>query len=76
MDTGYGDPLIVDVGAYEFQPCPWDLNGNGFVWIIDVPLLLFSWGPCDGDCPADFDSDGYVGVLDFLDMLYHFGPCS
>ncbi|MHC4427381.1 MAG: hypothetical protein ACYS0D_02100, partial [Planctomycetota bacterium] len=70
VDTGCGDPPLVDMGAYEFQACPWDLNGNGYVWIIDVLMLLLSWGPCDGpDCPADFDGDGFVGILDFLDML-------
>jgi hypothetical protein len=79
VDTGYGDPPIVDMGAYEFQgmPCPWDLNDNGFVWIFDLLLLLFSWGPCDdpGNCQADFDSNGYVDAWDFIDLLCHFGPC-
>jgi hypothetical protein len=76
VDTGYGDPPIVDMGAYELQiPCPWDLNGNGFVWIVDLLILLFSWGPCDGNCPADFDGDGLVGVTDLLDLLCHWGPC-
>jgi hypothetical protein len=78
-DTGYGDPPIVDMGAYEFQgmPCPWDLNGNGYVWIIDFLLFLWSWGSCDdpGHCPADFDGDSHVGVMDLLDLLCHFGPC-
>ena len=48
VDTGYGEPPLVDMGAYEFQgsACPWDLNGNGFVWIFDLVLLLLSWGPC------------------------------
>jgi hypothetical protein len=79
VDTGSGDPPIVDMGAYEFQglPCPWDLNGNGFVGILDFLVLLFSWGPCDdpGNCPADFDGNGFVGVMDFLDLLCHWGPC-
>ncbi|MHC4588076.1 MAG: right-handed parallel beta-helix repeat-containing protein [Planctomycetota bacterium] len=76
VDTGYGDPPIVDMGAYEYQgpPCPWDLNGNGHVWIVDLLLLLMSWGPCD-DCPADFDGNGSVGVMDLLDLLCHWGPC-
>jgi hypothetical protein len=74
VDTGYGDPPLVDMGAYEFQACPWDLNGNGYVWIIDLLLLLCSWGPCDG-CPADFDGDGVVDVMDLLDLLCHWGPC-
>jgi hypothetical protein len=79
VDTGYGDPPVVDMGAYEFQgmPCPRDLNGNGYVWIFDLVLLLFSWGPCDdpGDCPADFDGNGCVGVTDLLELLAAWGPC-
>jgi hypothetical protein len=79
VDTGYGDPPVVDMGAYEFQgmPCPWDLNGNGYVWIFDFLLLLFGWGPCDdpGDCPADFDGNGSVGVMDLLELISAWGPC-
>ncbi|MHC4966816.1 MAG: hypothetical protein ACYTGE_18160, partial [Planctomycetota bacterium] len=70
-----GDPPIVDMGAYEYQiPCPWDLNGNGHVWAIDLLLLLMNWGPCEG-CPADFDGNGYVGVWDLLALLCHWGTC-
>jgi hypothetical protein len=57
--------------------CPWDLNDNGFVEVLDFLTLLFSWGPCDdpGNCPADFDGDGTVGVWDFLALLAWWGPC-
>jgi hypothetical protein len=71
----YSDDVAVLLNLCASEPCPWDLNGNGFVWIFDLLLLLFSWGPCDGDCPADFDGDGFVGILDFLDQIWHFGPC-
>jgi hypothetical protein len=78
-DTGQGDPPVVDMGAYEFQgmPCPWDLDGNGFVGIVDLVVLLASWGPCDdpGACPADFDGSGFVGLLDLLALLAAWGPC-
>ncbi len=45
-DTGFGDPPIVDMGAYEFQalPCPWDLDNNGSVGAGDLLLLLANWG--------------------------------
>ena len=46
-DTGNpGAPgPIVDMGAYEFQlPCPWDLDGDGNVFVTDL-LLLAANGP-------------------------------
>ena len=49
-DSGNGDPPIVDMGAYEFQglPCPWDLDGDGNVFITDLLLLLMDFGHCGG----------------------------
>ncbi|MHC4320402.1 MAG: right-handed parallel beta-helix repeat-containing protein, partial [Planctomycetota bacterium] len=76
VDTGDGDPPIVDMGAYEFQglPCPWDLDGDSNVFVTDLLMLLANWGPCDG-CPADFNDDGIVNVLDLLALIANFGPC-
>ncbi len=79
-DTGFGDPPIADMGAYEFQvvsPCPWDLDGSGDVGVKDLLFLLGTWGPCPkkGDCPADFDNSGDVGVKDLLVLLGAWGPC-
>ena len=75
-DTGFGEPPIVDMGAYEFQavPCPWDIHENGIVGMIDLLLLLDAWGPCEG-CPADVDGDGTVGLSDLLALLANWGPC-
>ena len=74
-DTGVGDPPIVDMGAYEFQPCVGDINNDGVVNVIDLLMLIGSFGPCE-DCPADLDNDGFVGVLDLLTLIGNFGPCS
>ena len=79
VDTGNGDPPIVDMGAYEFQPdetppCPWDLDANGSIGASDLLALLASWGPCKG-CPGDFDADGTVGASDLLALLANWGPC-
>ena len=78
-DTGVGDPPIVDMGAYEFQPvlCAWDLDGSGDVGVKDLLFLLGAWGPCPpkGECPADFDTSGDVGVKDLLILLGNWGPC-
>ncbi len=75
-DTGNGDAPIVDMGAYEFQgtPCPWDLNGDNIVNVLDLIELVMSFGPCE-DCPADFDDDGFVNVLDLIALIMNFGPC-
>jgi hypothetical protein len=78
-DTGLGDPPIVDMGAYEFQGCSCDLDGDGSVGVNDFLLLLAAWGPCPDpcppSCPADFNGDCEVGVGDFLELLAHWGPC-
>ena len=46
--TGNGDPPVVDIGAHELQgiSCPWDLDGNGNVGILDLLAWLANWGPC------------------------------
>ena len=77
-DTGNGDPPIVDMGAYEFEPCPADLDGSCAVGVKDLLILLGAWGPCPdppAGCPADFDFDDAVGVKDLLFLLGNWGPC-
>jgi hypothetical protein len=76
-DTGNGDPPLVDMGAYEFVPCPWDINGDCVVGASDLLSLLVNWGDCADceDCPADFDDNCVVGASDLLALLVHWGPC-
>ncbi|MEE8153455.1 MAG: right-handed parallel beta-helix repeat-containing protein [Phycisphaerales bacterium] len=67
----------VDMGAYEFVTCPWDIapvGGDCVVGAFDLLDLLFNWGPCPG-CAADFDGDDIVGASDLLAMLFNWGPC-
>ncbi len=75
IDSGSGDPPLVDMGAYEFQPptCPWDCEPvpEGTVGITDFLALLAQWG---GPGACDFDG-GNVGINDFLDLLANWGPC-
>ncbi len=75
MDTGLGDPPVVDMGAYEFQDTSCDLNGDGMVGINDFLTLLAAWGPCPDceNCQADFDADCSVGIIDFLLLLQWWG---
>jgi hypothetical protein len=78
-DTGGppDDAPYVDMGAYEFQGCSCDLDGDGNVGVNDFLDLLAAWGPCVdcNNCPADFDSDCTVGVTDFLILLGNWGSC-
>ncbi|MCH8153589.1 MAG: FG-GAP repeat protein, partial [Planctomycetes bacterium] len=62
--------------AYLFDAsvCPWDLDNNGAVGILDLLALLAAWGPNPG-APPDFDGDGIVGILDLLTLLANWGPC-
>jgi hypothetical protein len=57
-----------------YCPCPWDLDGDGAVNVIDLLLLIGSFGPCEG-CPKDCDGDGFVGVVELLMLIGDFGPC-
>ena len=54
--------------------CPWDLDGDGTVGIVDFLMLLAAWGPNPGQ-PADFDGDGVVSITDFLELLANWGDC-
>ncbi len=64
-DTGNGEAPIVDMGAYEFQACPGDIDGDGDTDHSDLGELLRAWGARPGDPNwnenADLDSDGEVG---------------
>ncbi|MEE8155055.1 MAG: right-handed parallel beta-helix repeat-containing protein [Phycisphaerales bacterium] len=82
FDPGCGVPVVVDMGAYEYQFDPAgnvifaDLNADGTVAGVDLLGLLASWGPCGkGCCLADLDIDGNVGASDLLAMLTNWGPC-
>jgi len=78
-DTGCGFPVVVDMGAYEYQgePLPvklGDIDLNGVANVNDFLLLLADWGPYVESCfLADFDLDGEVGFADFLIMLANWG---
>jgi len=72
-DTGHGEPPIVDMGAYEFQPpeCPADFDGDGDVDTADLLFLLGAWGTPDGD----LDGDGDTNTFDLLVLLAAWGDC-
>ena len=59
---GEDDIIIIN------PPLPGDANGDGFVGILDVLIVIADWGPCDG-CAGDVNEDGQASILDILFMI-------
>jgi len=74
-DGESGGSVTVLLNNPPADPCPGDINGDGFVNINDLLVLLGSWGPCEG-CPADLNGDGVVNIHDFLVLLNLWGICA
>ncbi len=72
--TGQGQALTASHISAPLLTCPWDLNDDSVVNVLDLIDLVMSFGPCE-DCPADFDDDGFVNVLDLIALIMSFGPC-
>ena len=51
---------------------PGDVNGDGYVNVDDLLVVISQWGPCSG-CSGDLNEDGVVGVDDLLVILAHWG---
>lgn len=55
---------------------PGDLNDDGVVDVLDLLILLSSWGTCPrlpAACPGDLNGDHAVDVLDLLILLSNWG---
>ena len=79
MDNSFGagrvDALEAVLLALDMAtPCPWDMDDDGAVGVLDLLRLLGQWGTDPGG-PPDFDDDGDVGVKDLLALLGNWGPC-
>ncbi len=74
-ESGSVSVLLTNLLPEGLEDCPGDFNGDGFVNVVDLFLLLAAWGPCDTPCDADLDGDSHVGILDLLGLLHLFGPC-
>ena len=64
----YGDPVCSDV----LVKVTGDINGDQWVDISDLLLIISDWGPCDGPfepCHPDLDRDGFVNITDLLIVL-------
>jgi hypothetical protein len=78
-DTGLPDPPlyphIVDMGAYEYQFCVGDLDGDNSVGLADLAELLGSYGTTSGASyyDGDLDGDGDVDLADLAALLGVYG---
>ncbi|MEE2718541.1 MAG: dockerin type I domain-containing protein, partial [Planctomycetota bacterium] len=61
-------------GIVPNDQIPGDLNGDGFVGVDDLLIIIANWGPCGPVCPADINGDGVVGVDDLLIVIANWGP--
>jgi len=52
--------------------CP-DINGDGYVNVNDLLVVIDQWGLTDS--PADLNQDGIVDVTDLLIVVGNWGPC-
>ena len=46
-----------------------DFNGDGFLDVTDLLVLLQAWGPCGGGCITDLTGDGVTDVHDLQALL-------
>jgi hypothetical protein len=55
-------------------PCPGDVDGNHAVDVVDLIIVLASWG-ARADVPADVNGSGVVDITDLLIVLANWGAC-
>ena len=56
-----------------YEPCPADLDGDGFVGGQDIAFILSDWGMVQSD--SDLDGSGMVGGGDIAVLLNNWGSC-
>ena len=77
FDPGCGLPVVVDMGAYEYQfdavdqILVADIDGDGVVSVQDLVEVVLAWGMCARDdcCLSDLDLNGQVDVSDLVAVI-------
>jgi hypothetical protein len=69
-----------EIAGWSPADCPGDIDGDGYVGLSDLAILLASYGLCEGDPgynpAADLDEDACVGLSDLALLLADYGqPC-
>jgi len=77
-DDDLADLYVVGIGGVDVAlinktvpGVPGDVNGDGFVALGDLLIVLEQWGRCpdEGACPADLNNDASVNTDDLLILL-------
>jgi len=73
FSTGnFNGTLQIRVIEYPFETLDvavaGDVNGDGFVNVSDILVVISAWGPCSG-CDEDIDNSGTVDVSDLLYII-------
>jgi hypothetical protein len=69
--TDNGGNTVADECPLE---CP-DINGDGYVDVNDLLILIADWGTCTDNCAGDLNEDGTVDIEDLLVLIAAWGPC-
>lgn len=74
-DSGEGLSPLIDMGAFEAQPCVGDVDGDRTVGLSDLAILLVHFGQPSGATWLDGDltDDQAVGLDDLAILLGRFG---
>ncbi|MCH8824177.1 MAG: hypothetical protein IH984_11800 [Planctomycetes bacterium] len=75
LDDETEGAFMIDFGTPG--KCPWDINGDGEVGVLDLLEIINNFGPCDDpeNCPWDFNGNGIVNGQDVKELATHFGDC-
>jgi len=72
-------PIKINNGTVEIKTCPYDLNGDGSVNILDMIIVAMHWLETPDDPnwnpKADINHDNVINVLDLILVGQHFGSC-
>jgi hypothetical protein len=73
--TAFYNATLQDSITVEFGEagCPWDLNGDETVNILDLVILTNHWG--EDWSTGDFNNDNTINILDVVILTNHWGAC-
>jgi predicted outer membrane repeat protein len=65
-----GGAAIVDMGAFEYQGLPGDVNHDGVVNVDDLMMIIVFWGTCEVPlCSADLTGNNIIDCDDLLIVI-------
>jgi hypothetical protein len=69
--TSWGE--VEDYGIEVTAGCLADVNGDGYVDVLDLVAVIYAWGAGGG--PADINGDGVVDAMDLVLLIGAWGSC-